>query len=114
MNHAPASEVFVEFLVVGDIIPMREKHQRNAAQFLDAPNQRSRESGRINQDIPLRTRNEVRRCAVRIGRCEAAKMDVLIDYFGISGRSSPRIELASRSDRTGWASHKSHGGSVLR
>ena len=57
MNDAAAAEVFMEFLVVGNVVAMRKEHHRDAAEFLDTMNQRSRESWRIHQHVPFRPRN---------------------------------------------------------
>ena len=48
MNHSAAAEVFVEFFMVGNVIFMRKKQERDAAHFFDPPNQRPREPGRID------------------------------------------------------------------
>src|SRR5207247_10383541 len=88
VDDAPAPEVFVEFLVVSNIVTMREDHEGNTTQFLQTPYERSGEPGRVNQDVSLRTQNDIRRCAVGIGGGEEAKVAVVFDnsQIGDGGR----------------------------
>jgi hypothetical protein len=44
MDDAPATKMVVKFLVVGNVISVLEKHHRNAAEFLDTSDQRSRKA----------------------------------------------------------------------
>src|SRR6059036_1883669 len=67
VDDASATEVFVEFLVVSNIVTTREDHEGNTTQFLQPPYERSGEPWRVNQDVSLRTQNDIRRCSVGIG-----------------------------------------------
>src|SRR5436309_14031720 len=108
VDDAPAPEVFVEFLVVSNIVTMREDHEGNTTQFLQPPHERSGEPGRGNQDVSLRTQNDIRRCAVGVGGCEAAKVDVLLDQFRICRGGRLNADSAECSNRAGGPSDEGH------
>src|SRR5205809_1420425 len=112
VDDASATEVFVEFLVVSNIVTMREDHEGNTTQFLQPPYERSGEPWRVNQDASLRTQNDMRRCSVGIGGCEATKVDVLLDRFRICGRGRLNVDFAACSNRPCWTSNQSHSCSV--
>jgi hypothetical protein len=44
MNHARASEVFMELFMIGNIVAVREKHARDATQPLDLTDERQSEA----------------------------------------------------------------------
>src|SRR5437667_3714471 len=112
VDDAPALAEFVDFLVVSNVVTMREDHEGNTTQFLQLPYERSGEPGRVNQDVSLRTQNDIRRCAVGIGGCEAAKVDVLLDQFRICRGGRLNVDFAACSNRSCGTSDQSHSRSV--
>src|SRR5438094_8908777 len=74
VDDASATEVFVEFLVVSNIVTMREDHEGNTTQFLQPPYERSGEPWRVNQEVSIRKQNDTRRCSVRIVGCDAHRV----------------------------------------
>ena len=98
MHHARAAEVRRELRVVGDVVAMRQKHQRHAAHLLDAPDERRREPRRIDQDVAARFRradDQVRPGAEARLRGEAAEEDVLEDAGGKRARRFARVRGAT-------------------
>src|SRR6058998_1793952 len=100
MDDAAASKMSLELLVISNVVTMRKDHERYTTQLLQTPHQCSRESGRIDQDVSLRTQNKIRRCSVRIGRSEPTKVNILLDQFRIGRRGRPDIHFAACSNRS--------------
>ena len=51
VHHARTCEMAGEFRMVGNVVAVREDHEREPAKAFDFPDQRRREAGRIDQDI---------------------------------------------------------------
>ncbi len=89
MDDAVAAEALPERGVVGDVVAVREKQRRDAAEALEAREQRGRGARRVHEDVPLRARREPAPGAERLLRRVAAEVDAVPVVLRKSVRGLP-------------------------
>src|SRR4051794_26769090 len=101
MQYALAAETRRETGVIGNVVLMREQHPRRTAHRCDVLHQRPRKAWRVDQDVPLRTLNEIADGAEgRLGGI-AATVDVAIDPLRQRRQRRTHVVLLDRANGRG-------------
>ena len=102
MHDARTVKMSRELRVVGDVVPVREKHEGHAAHLFEAFDERTGKSGRIDEDIAAVFRpadDQIRpRAEARLGR-KAAEEHVREDVGGKRVSRLARIPMRARAYR---------------
>ncbi len=115
MHDARAMEMRGEARVVGDIVAVRKEHERDAAQLLDAPDERGGEAGRVHENIAAglwRTNDEVGPAAKTRFGSEPAEIDVVHNGIGKGIHGGAGVTVPGSADGSRGAGHQRHQGAL--